>query len=408
MSRRIQRSKARREQQNSESSSNSLDEKFNNLRIVGNRSENINATGIKDDDIDENSLNLGSKLPSQSRFGLEEKTVLQLFQNLWISKYVNQNGSINVLEDLEGQEFDDVPFSGLLKSIQQVKTDLFNREYLKAWDSDEKREAYAIRWSSSRALAYGCLLAEQRDIRNCLFEKQHDYVEDEDEDEDKSNNTINQHVKNILCIGAGAGGEVIGLSSMISKFLQKQEISELRANERIFKVHAVDIANWRNIINDIDTYVNDNWIKPNNINTAVNKVELKFDNKDVLKMSHEELNLKSLNLITSMFTTNELISESKLETIKFLKTLSTYCSKNCLFLIVESAGSYSNVSIGSKQFPVFFLIDMILCGKRGDEGSGAWEIVDENDTIWYRVNKDIDYILKLENMRFFYRLYRKK
>ncbi|GMF01749.1 unnamed protein product [[Candida] boidinii] len=280
MSRRIQRSKARREQQNSESSSNSLDEKFNNLRIVGNRSENINATGIKDDDIDENSLNLGSKLPSQSRFGLEEKTVLQLFQNLWISKYVNQNGSINVLEDLEGQEFDDVPFSGLLKSIQQVKTDLFNREYLKAWDSDEKREAYAIRWSSSRALAYGCLLAEQRDIRNCLFEKQHDYVEDEDEDEDKSNNTINQHVKNILCIGAGAGGEVIGLSSMISKFLQKQEISELRANERIFKVHAVDIANWRNIINDIDTYVNDNWIKPNNINTAVNKVELKFDNKD--------------------------------------------------------------------------------------------------------------------------------
>lgn len=408
MSRRIQRSKARREQQNSESSSNSLDEKFNNLRIGGNRSENINTTGIEDDDIDENSSNLGSKLPSQSRFGLEEKTVLQLFQNLWISKYANQIGSINVLEDLEGQEVDDVPFSGLLKSIQQVKTDLFNREYLKAWDSDEKREAYAIRWSSSRALAYGCLLAEQRDIRNCLFEKQHDYVEDEDEDEDKSNNTINQHVKNILCIGAGAGGEVIGLSSMISKFLQKQEISELRANERFFKVHAVDIANWRNIINDIDTYVNDNWIKPNNINTAVNKVELKFDNKDVLKMSHEELNLKNLNLITSMFTTNELISESKLETIKFLKTLSTYCSKNCLFLIVESAGSYSNVSIGSKQFPVFFLIDMILCGKRGDESSGAWEIVDENDSIWYRVNKDIDYILKLENMRFFYRLYRKK
>lgn len=408
MSRRIQRSKARREQQNSESSSNSLDEKFNNLRIGGNRSENINTTGIEDDDIDENSSNLGSKLPSQSRFGLEEKTVLQLFQNLWISKYANQIGSINVLEDLEGQEVDDVPFSGLLKSIQQVKTDLFNREYLKAWDSDEKREAYAIRWSSSRALAYGCLLAEQRDIRNCLFEKQHDYVEDEDEDEDKSNNTINQHVKNILCIGAGAGGEVIGLSSMISKFLQKQEISELRANERFFKVHAVDIANWGNIINDIDTYVNDNWIKPNNINTAVNKVELKFDNKDVLKMSHEELNLKNLNLITSMFTTNELISESKLETIKFLKTLSTYCSKNCLFLIVESAGSYSNVSIGSKQFPVFFLIDMILCGKRGDESSGAWEIVDENDSIWYRVNKDIDYILKLENMRFFYRLYRKK
>ncbi|GMF06159.1 unnamed protein product [[Candida] boidinii] len=288
----------------------------------------------------------------------------------------------------------------------KITSDLFNREYLKAWDSDAKREAYAIRWSSSRALAYGCLFAEQRYIRNCLFEKEEDDKEEEDDGE--GNVTINQHIKHILCIGAGAGGEVIGLSSMISKFLQKQEINELRANERIFKVHAVDIANWGNIINDIDTYVNENWIKPNNINTAVNKVELKFDNKDVLKMSHEELNLKNLNLITSMFTTNELISESKLETIKFLKTLSTYCSKNCLFLIVESAGSYSNVSIGSKQFPVFFLIDMILCGKRGDENSGAWEIVDENDSIWYRVNKDIDYILKLENMRFFYRLYRKR
>ncbi|OUM51078.1 hypothetical protein BVG19_g159 [[Candida] boidinii] len=403
MSRRIQRSKARREQQNLESSSNSLDEKFNNLRIGGNRPQKTNTTLIDDDDMEENSLNVGSKLPSQSRFGLEEKTVLQLFENLWISKYASQNNSINLSDDSEGQEIPDIPLSGLLKSIQQVKSDLFNREYLKAWDSDAKREAYAIRWSSSRALAYGCLFAEQRYLRNCLFEKEE---EEEDDEEDKV--TINQHIKHILCIGAGAGGEVIGLSSMISKFLQKQEINELRANERIFKIHAVDIANWGNIINDIDTYVNENWIKPNSINTAVNKVELKFDNKDVLKMSYEELNLKNLNLITSMFTTNELISESKLETIKFLKTLSTYCSKNCLFLIVESAGSYSNVSIGSKQFPVFFLIDMILCGKRGDENSGAWEIVDENDSIWYRVNKDIDYILKLENMRFFYRLYRKR
>lgn len=64
--------------------------------------------------------------------------------------------------------------------------------------------------------------------------------------------------------------------------------------------------------------------------------------------------------------------------------------------------------VGSKKFPVQFLVDMILVGKQG-ANDGDWEIVEQNESCWYRINqKEVEYPMKLENMRFFYRLYRKK
>lgn len=76
--------------------------------------------------------------------------------------------------------------------------------------------------------------------------------------------------------------------------------------------------------------------------------------------------------------------------------------------MAESAGSYSHITVGSKKFPVQFLIDTILAGKP-TSGDGAWEIIEQEESCWYRINaNEVDYPIKLENMRFFYRLYRKK
>ena len=46
----------------------------------------------------------------------------------------------------------------LVEHIQLVKTALFNRNYLAAFENDDKRFAYVARWTPARALAYLSLL----------------------------------------------------------------------------------------------------------------------------------------------------------------------------------------------------------------------------------------------------------
>lgn len=102
------------------------------------------------------------------------------------------------------------------------------------------------------------------------------------------------------------------------------------------------------------------------------------------------------------------LQKKRKETIKFLQLLNSNCRQGSLLLIAESAGSYSHIKIGDKNFPVQFLIDTILVGKPG-LNNGSWEIISQSDSSWYRINqKEVDYPMKLENMRFFYRLYIKK
>jgi 25S rRNA (uracil2843-N3)-methyltransferase len=50
-------------------------------------------------------------------------------------------------------------------------------------------------------------------------------------------------------------------------------------------------------------------------------------------------------------------------------------------------------------FPVQFLIHHSLTS------GGEWKLIDSDDSRWYRVDPDLRYSLKLENMRFFFRLY---
>ncbi|ODV83397.1 hypothetical protein CANARDRAFT_30020 [[Candida] arabinofermentans NRRL YB-2248] len=309
-------------------------------------------------------LNSKNTLPAQE--------TLEIFKQ-WISKH----------EDL--QALHDV--------IQDVKSDLFDRNYTKAFDSNLKREAYCIRWSSSRSLAYSTFLSSQPDILDLLQ---------------------NEPDLKLLSIGGGAGAELIAFGSIYSRLLELQELSDDTA--RNWDLQAVDISNWCSIVDDIDSYIQDRWVKSNDFR-KVHDLNISFDEYDILNIGKNTENddddvvvdLQDMDLITCCFTTNELFAEDKAASIRFLKKLSQDCKPGCLFLILESAGSFSNVQVGTKQFPIHFLIDTILCGKPDSHGvtDGDWEIVDQNDSIWYRVPSDVEYNLKLENMRFFYRVYRK-
>lgn len=264
----------------------------------------------------------------------------------------------------------------LQEQIQVVKGELFKRDYLSAFDCDDKRFAYVARWSPARALAYSSLFASLEPVRR-LFE-----------DPETS--------RRVLCVGGGAASELVGMASVFCSLKQPCGDSPLSLT-----MDVIDIADWSTIVSNLASYVKGHWLYDHT------KFNANFVLGDVLAKSAAELNLSSLDFVTLLFTTNELFCEKKTETIKFLQTLNANCRKGTLLLITESAGSYSHITVGLKQFPVQFLIDTILAGKPGSN-DGAWTILEQSESCWYRINeREVKYPVKLENMRFFYRLYQK-
>lgn len=286
---------------------------------------------------------------------LEPAKIVRLFQELF--------GFVLASEDLE-------------QFVQSVKTDLYNRDYIAAFGLDDKRFAYASRWSPARALSYLSLFASLQPIKELLAEP--------------------ETQKRVLCVGGGAASELVALGAVFCKLKQDYPVSESN-----LQVDVVDIADWTLVVNNLTDYMKKKWLYDGL------KVNSSFLHTDVLAMSASDLALASLDLITLLFTTNELFSEKKAETLRFLQRLNAHCHSGALLLIAESAGSYSHITVGTKKFPVQFLVDTVLMGKRGEDG--AWELVDQSDSCWYRIDqRSVSYPMKLENMRFFYRLYRKK
>ncbi|WPK26651.1 hypothetical protein PUMCH_004010 [Australozyma saopauloensis] len=265
----------------------------------------------------------------------------------------------------------------LPEMVQLVKGELFNRNYIEAFNSEDKRLAYVARWVPARALAYASLFASLDEVLQMF----RDPVEE----------------RRVLCVGGGAASEVVGLASLFSGIKLKDGNSSSSLH-----VDVVDIADWTNIVHKVSLHVQQKWLYDGTSFSS------SFVCGDVLQLSAEELHLAEQNLVTLLFTTNELFCEKRMETVRFLQLLSKNCRKGSYLLITESAGSYSHITVGLKQFPVQFLIDTILVGKPSEK-NGPWEIVQLSESCWYRVDdREIDYPVKLENMRFFYRLYRKK
>lgn len=251
----------------------------------------------------------------------------------------------------------------LTEQMQAVKSDLYNRDYMAAFGTQENLDVYAVRWSPARALAYEALF------------KQHDVL---------------RHDKpNVLCIGGGAGGELAALYGVIAETAQKEAI----------KLTMVDIADWGECVKKLEGAF------PNIYDKNTNAVTTEFVQGDVLA-AETIPSFEPYTCITLMFTTNELFAENKPGSIRLLNRMTAECKPGTLLLVCESAGSYSDIQINGKTFPVHFLLDHTLAKGRNATG-GPWEIVDQSNSEWFRLTGDLKYPWKLEDMRYFFRLYRK-
>ncbi|KAH3688538.1 hypothetical protein WICPIJ_000459 [Wickerhamomyces pijperi] len=323
------------------------------------RRELLRAEYGDSDDEDYEISETPNTIPSITKHSLPPRDILKLFYD-----------SFHLLFDSPDLE----------KFIQSVKTELYNREYLAAFDNDDKRMAYCCRWSPSRALAYTSLFGSLIEVRELIQSQE----------------------ANVLLIGGGAGAELAAVCSVLTKAIVDNDASE----DLDFNIDLFDIADWSRITNKLSSEIRKTWFN----NKYQDEIKINFKNHDILNHSTD---FSTYNFISLLFTTNELFKEDKKKSLQFFQQLNQTCEPGTLLLITESAGSYSHIEIGTKKFPIQFLIDTILLGKHYQKNpdDGDWELVRQTDSCWYRVGNDpneYSYPLKLENMRFFFRLYRKK
>lgn len=324
--------------------------------------------------------------------------------------------------------------------IQEVKQSLYNRDFDKAFGRAELLEAYAIRWSPSRALAYVHVFGSLPILTACLFPKIAGdcdaRVTTGDSPPDLPNNMQCQPVKRVVCIGAGGGAEILALAGLWNNFKETQALSKSSEMTR-FEITAIDVADWDPIVSTLHTGIitapslspyasteakaaNEPLVHPSNF--TVHYVQ-----QDMLNMELPDLatRIADVQLITLMFTLNELYSTSISATTNLLLSLTMILPPNTLLLVVDSAGSYSTVKPAksaephdqdecSRKYPMQWLLDHTLLesaavvGSKDDLAGGRkWEKLESRDSEWFRLPVGLRYPVELEDMRYQVHLYRR-
>jgi 25S rRNA (uracil2843-N3)-methyltransferase len=291
-------------------------------------------------------------------------------------------------------------------TLQEVKGHLYNRDFSAAFGKSEYLRVYASRWSPSRALAYLDVLTDVRSSHATNLD------------------LCGDAAFSIMCLGGGAGGELVALAGWFNSL--KMRVSGSPPPR--LDVTLLDIADWTSVVDDLHEGIT----KPpqiskyaseatKNANEAlVNQVEvsISFQQKDVL--STEDALVKSFsdqvsgaNLITFMFTLNELYSASMTKTQNLLSRTMAAANPGTILLVVDSPGSYSTISLNGteKKYPMQWLLDYTMLGSPKKPESqlknAKWEKLMEDSSRWFRLPTGLNYPIELENMRYQIHLYRR-
>lgn len=336
-------------------------------------------------------------------------------------------------------------FEALKPTLQEIKDALFRRDFDMAFGRADFLEAYAIRWSPSRALGYAQLMAwicEERADDACIQR----LIGGEEE----------QKPAKVVCFGGGAA-EILAFSGLlrhlrpsdaagqpdspsedVSEDLQALSISEAASSAKLLDLHLIDTADWSSVLSKLQAcletpptlskYASAAARATNASFLSPGAVKHTFTRSDVLSCSTEDLRAAigpDPALITLLFTLNELYTASMPRTTAFLLKLTEAAPSGSLLLVVDSPGSYSETAVGNaregeekKRYPMSWLMDYALVpkpkkkvadgekkvadGDKGgeDESAPAWEKVISEDSVWYRLEEDLEYPVSLENMRF--------
>ncbi|KAI8844156.1 hypothetical protein BC829DRAFT_400487 [Chytridium lagenaria] len=276
--------------------------------------------------------------------------------------------------------------------------------------------AYAAGYSAGRSLCYWDLLTGLPELRSFLA--------------DGIWKPSDDAPVNVLALGAGPAAEVAGIAAACSS-ISTETTATLSESQtaRGINVHILDIADYQEIAHSIAKTSRDMFGLPQNLfNVSYSRGDIL--SQDPEKQTDISTKISSANLITAMFLLNELLGSSKKEFVRLVGTLVSKMKPGAFLLVVDSAGSFSEVTVGlqkkdedevedldptrkvpapvagkeqARTYMVYHLLDQIK----------AFDVIAGVDSRWYRYptpqqQPDLTYPAKLHNMRHFVRLYRKK
>ena len=390
------------------------------------------------------SLSVPEEAPQPS--SLTKQVPLGLFQFI-----------LDIFRDSFPSRFD----STLPGLIQQVKHHLYERDFVNAFGREGFLEAYAVRWSPTRALAYTYVFQSLPIFSTSIFSSlssesgENGYENISNAMEKSLPGTPDHSLKTsqdpygshrrasrIVCIGAGAGAEIVALGAYFKHFerclskhegnTEKPPLTDSGAHLN-FDVKVIDIADWKPVVSKLCSRVTTAPSLPPYASAkskALNqplaespKYKLQFLQQDVLNMRPEDLATIYTNatLVTLMFTLNELYSTSMTAATSLLLSLTMLLPPGALLLVIDSPGSYSTVKLGAtaigddhKKYPMQWLLDHTMLesaaigsSKNSSSGRDQWEKLETRESDWFRLPKGLKYPIDLEDMRYQLHLYRR-
>ncbi|KAF4831870.1 25S rRNA (uridine(2843)-N(3))-methyltransferase [Colletotrichum tropicale] len=307
--------------------------------------------------------------------------------------------------------------------LQEVKAALYARDFDAAFANaaPDALDAYAARWSPTRALGYaGVLLAvgEYLEEAHLILDGAGSddgaaAAEPEEKPADGKPETQAQAQKTIkmLSIGGGAA-EIASFGAYLST----------HAPSLAGHIQLLDSAPWGPVVTKLQhalatppplsKYANAAARASNAALLPASHLNSTFTQRDVLSMSRDELGSALGNdvlLVTLLFTLNELYTSAGIgKTTAFLLNLSATIPSGSLLLVVDSPGSYSEAAVGkeSKKYPMQWLLDHTLRKDEKPVEGCLWEKVESHDSVWFRLAEGLRYPISLENMRYQMHLYR--
>lgn len=348
--------------------------------------------------------------------------------------------------------------------IKEVKQNLYHRDFCNAFGKQDYLEAYAIRWTATRALAYvdifqglphlrSAILTESSPgltshtlgiVRERCKEADPEIAETNASRQEKIHprESENSHVATqVVCLGGGAGAEILALAGYLT-LVNSSFCADIQTGSRKpvkLKVTAIDIADWSSVIDRLHlaTTADPTLCKPTSPDTEAMNMpwldpsiyDVRFLRQDVLQIEESaemQAVLRRAMLVTIMFTLNELYSVSMSATTKLLLSMTSILEPGSLLLVLDSPGSYSTVSIGSKDFsfnrngppsseqgkkyPMQWLLDHTLLDAariESIENANQWEKLNSSDSTWFRHSPGLSYPIILEDMRYQVHLYKR-
>ncbi|KAH7148890.1 hypothetical protein EDB81DRAFT_479377 [Dactylonectria macrodidyma] len=321
-------------------------------------------------------------------------------------------------------------FAGVLSSdrfstlLQELKQALFNRDFAAAFGKEDYLEAYAARWSPTRALGYAAVFLSIRKHLNEIVESKDGGQASESVNvaastsggEDKEAKEMASPLAaagkggrlRMVCIG-GCAAELVAFSS----YIQSQDLAG--------RLTLVDSGPWSSVNDLLEAKITSPPPLSKYASAAAkasnqaallqgDQLALAFSQDDILALDASSLAAlfgEKPIALTLMFTLNELYTRGGIaKTTALLKTLGQVLAGDSLLLVVDSPGSYSEAAVGKekKKYPMQWLLDHTLL-ETASPGY-KWDKVESQESSWFRLPEDLHYPIQLENMRYQLHLYR--